>query len=226
MLHLHLTDGSTHETDPSRPTIIRSRLSITPMCRFRCRRPTTRTGTSAVGQMPRATCAIRRAGRRSMSRRWYLIEFHRRFALPTACMVLALVGIPLGLSSKKVASRGVCADDLLVFAYYSVSLMGVSLARQGKVSPALGVWLANIVFFLGGAFLLWRAERRPLELGSFRAKWTPLKTSLVKGQRACCVRPCPRTLFIEGRRPPRIQRQLPHDPGRLRPARLHPFIWR
>ena len=100
---------------------------------------------------------------------WYLIEFHRRFALPTACLVLALVGIPLGLSSKKGGkSAGFVLTILLVFAYYPVSLIGVSLARQGKVSPGLGAWMANIVFFLGGAFLLWRAERRPLEIGSWR----------------------------------------------------------
>jgi len=33
--------------------------------------------------------------------RYYWIEFNRRFALPTACLVLVLIGIPLGLSSKK-----------------------------------------------------------------------------------------------------------------------------
>ena len=113
---------------------------------------------------------------------WYLIEFHRRFALPTSCLVLALVGIPLGLSSKKGGkSAGFVLTIVLVFAYYSVTLIGVSLARQGKVSPALGAWLANIVFFLGGAFLLWRAERRPFEIGSFRAKWNPLKSRLAQG---------------------------------------------
>jgi LPS export ABC transporter permease LptG len=113
---------------------------------------------------------------------WYLIEFHRRFALPTSCLVLALVGIPLGLSSKKGGkSAGFVLTILLVFAYYSVTLIGVSLARQGKVPPALGAWLANIVFFLCGAFLLWRAERRPFEIGSFRAKWNPLKSRLAQG---------------------------------------------
>ena len=79
---------------------------------------------------------------------WYLIEFHRRLALPTACLVLALVGIPLGLSSKKGGkSSGFVLTILLVFAYYSASLIGVSLARQGKVSPAFGVWLANFSFW-------------------------------------------------------------------------------
>lgn len=105
-----------------------------------------------------------------------LMEFHRRLALPTACLVLALVGIPLGLSSKKGGkSAGFVLTILLVFAYYSVSLIGVGLARQGKIPAGLGGWLADIVFFLGGAFLLWRAEHRPFELSLFRATWNPFR---------------------------------------------------
>ncbi len=86
-----------------------------------------------------------------VSARWYLIEFHRRFALPTACLVLAMVGIPLGLSSKKSGkSGGFVLTIALVFIYYFVSLIGVSLARQGKVGPMLGAWLANHCFLRRG----------------------------------------------------------------------------
>ncbi len=100
-----------------------------------------------------------------MSARLYLIEFHNRFALPTACLVLAMVGIPLGLSSKKSGkSGGFVLTIVLVFVYYFVSLIGVSLAKQGRVSPAFGAWLANLVFFAAALFLLWQAERRPLSL--------------------------------------------------------------
>ncbi len=86
------------------------------------------------------------------------------------------MGIPLGLSSKKGGkSTGFVLTILLVFAYYSVSLIGVSLARQGKVSPALGVWLADIVFLVGGALLLWRAEHKPFEISSLPI-WNPFKS--------------------------------------------------
>ena len=151
---------------------------------------------------------------------WYLIEFHRRFALPTSCLVLALVGIPLGLSSKKGGkSAGFVLTILLVFAYYSVTLIGVSLARQGKVPPALGAWLANIVFFLGGAFLLWRAERRPFEIGSFRAKLEPAENQTgARRKEPAPLQPARRRLPASGQPAPRVQRQLSHDPGRLRPA--------
>jgi LPS export ABC transporter permease LptG len=106
----------------------------------------------------------------AMTQRWALIEYHRRLALPTACVVLALVGIPLGLSSKRGGkSTGFVLTILLVFVYYSISLIGVSLARQDRVSPAFGVWMADLAFLIGGIFLLWRSERRPIDLSWFRS---------------------------------------------------------
>jgi LPS export ABC transporter permease LptG len=75
----------------------------------------------------------------------------------------------LGLSSKKSGkSGGFVLTILLVFGYYFVSLIGVSLAKQGRVSPRLGAWLADLVFLAGGMFLLWRADKRPFELASLR----------------------------------------------------------
>jgi LPS export ABC transporter permease LptF/LPS export ABC transporter permease LptG len=108
--------------------------------------------------------------------RYYEIEFHRRFGLPAACLVLAMVGIPLGLSARKGGkSTGFVLTIALVFIYYVFSLLGVSLARQGKVSPWLGVWAGNIIFFVCGLVLLWRSDRMPGEVGSFSHAWEWLK---------------------------------------------------
>ena len=104
--------------------------------------------------------------------RYYEIEFQRRFALPAACLVLALVGIPLGLSARRGGkSTGFVLTIALVFIYYVLSLVGVSLARQAKISPWLGVWGGNLVFFACGLLLLWRADRMPSELANFSALW-------------------------------------------------------
>jgi len=176
-LHLHLTDGSTHEIDPKIPghyqisTFEQTDIPI-PVPQADSAKEQDLVPVSQMG-----TWDLWRQANDQKNHalaRWYLIEFHRRFALPTSCLVLALVGIPLGLSSKKGGkSTGFVLTILLVFAYYSVSLVGVSLARQGKLSPGFGVWLADIVFFLGGAFLLWRAEHRPFEIASLRRLWRP-----------------------------------------------------
>jgi LPS export ABC transporter permease LptF/LPS export ABC transporter permease LptG len=107
--------------------------------------------------------------------RYYEIEFHRRFALPAACLVLALVGIPLGLSARKGGrSAGFVLTIVLVFVYYFFSLVGVSLARQGKVPPWMGVWAGNFFFLLCGLLLLWRVDRMPLDFSLFNRAWNSL----------------------------------------------------
>jgi LPS export ABC transporter permease LptG/LPS export ABC transporter permease LptF len=106
---------------------------------------------------------------------WYETEFHRRLALPAACLVLALVGIPLGLSAKKGGkAAGFVLTITIVFIYYFISLGGVSMGRLATISPALGVWMGNIIFLIAGLVLLWRANLRPLEL-NFGAAWEKIR---------------------------------------------------
>jgi LPS export ABC transporter permease LptF/LPS export ABC transporter permease LptG len=195
MLHLHLSNGSTHELDPR--DLSRYQISTFEQTDIPIATPsanlTKEQEPAPLTQL--STAELWRKGNAAgdtPAGRWSLIEFHRRLALPTACLVLALVGIPLGLSSKKGGkSSGFVLTILLVFAYYFVSLVGVSLARQGRVSPGAGVWLADAVFFLTGAVLLWRAERRPFEIGSFwlrkataETNGTPLRLRFARAEDA------------------------------------------
>ncbi len=87
----------------------------------------------------------------------FLIELNNRFAYPAACIVLMLVGVPLGVVSRRGGkSSGFVFTLLLVFLYYILSYTGVALARQDKLPVFLAVWLANIVFATAGVFLLWQ----------------------------------------------------------------------
>ena len=184
-LHLHLINGSSHDTDPTAPdryqisTFQETDLPITlPESAAPKDQPPNAISEIPTFQLPQL------AGQRkdAASARWYWIEFHRRFALPAACIVLALVGFPLGLSAKKGGkSAGFVLTIVLVFAYYFVSLLGVSLARQGKVSPGFGVWLADIVCLGVGVFLLWRSERRPFEIAALKGSWAALKARIQGG---------------------------------------------
>src|ERR1039457_5123361 len=168
-LHLHLIEGSEHETDPKDAS--HYQISTFQQTDIPLDLPSTenKPDESLPADLMDTWALWHKAGRvDSISARWYLIAFHKRFALPTACLVLALVGIPLGLSSKKSGkSGGFVLTILLVFAYYVISLLGVSLARQGRVSPWFGAWLADLMFLTLAVFLFSRAEKRPFELSSF-----------------------------------------------------------
>ncbi len=171
-LDLHLTNGSTHENDPKNPD--QYQISTFQTTDIPIRIPASQNSQehepASLGEMKVADLLRSAQTGDPVTRRWHLIEYHRRLALPTACIVLALVGIPLGLSSKKGGkSSGFVLTILLVFLYYSISLIGVSFARQGRISPAAGVWLADLAFLAGGVFLLWQSERRPIDLLALRS---------------------------------------------------------
>jgi LPS export ABC transporter permease LptG/LPS export ABC transporter permease LptF len=183
-LDLHLVNGSTHETDPKNPD--QYQISTFDTTDIPIQIPSAQNAQApeppSLGQMRLSELTNKARSSDPMTQRWALLEYHRRLSLPTACLVLALVGIPLGLSSKRGGkSSGFVLTILLVFAYYSISLIGVSLARQGRLPASLGAWMADTVFLCGGLFLLWRSERRPIDLTVFRSwfrLWTRKKASL------------------------------------------------
>jgi LPS export ABC transporter permease LptG/LPS export ABC transporter permease LptF len=87
------------------------------------------------------------------------IELHQRFALPLACVLLALVGIPLGISSRKGGkSAAFVLTVLLAFLYYLGYTTLLGLATKGTLSAPVAVWTPNAVFALTGVLLLWRLE--------------------------------------------------------------------
>jgi LPS export ABC transporter permease LptG/LPS export ABC transporter permease LptF len=109
------------------------------------------------------------------------IEFNTRFAYPFACLVLMLIGVPLGLSSKRGGkSTGFVLTLLLVFAYYLLFNIGVALAKSGKVSPVLGVWAANLIFALFGSLLLQQLAGGGILLNFFNSVGATLGKQLTR----------------------------------------------
>ncbi len=79
-----------------------------------------------------------------------------------------LVGVPLGISSKRGGkSTGFVLTILLVFVYYFMSSVGVAFAQSGKLSPFLGVWGPNLIFAAAGALLLNQMSRGGIALSIF-----------------------------------------------------------
>ncbi len=100
---------------------------------------------------------------------WYQIEMQKRLAYPTACLVLMLIGVPLGLSSRRGGkSMGFVLTIFLVFIYYFLSSTGMTLAKQGKLPVVLGVWGANLLFALAGLLLLRQMARGAVRFPALR----------------------------------------------------------
>jgi lipopolysaccharide export system permease protein len=77
----------------------------------------------------------------------YWIEFHRKFALTYAIIVLFFVGAPLGALIKKGGFGAPVVIAALVFMlYFILSSVGDNLADTGTVSPFIGMWMAAVIF--------------------------------------------------------------------------------
>lgn len=87
------------------------------------------------------------------------IEFHQRLALPVACVILAIVALPLGISSRKGGkSAAFVLTVSTAFLYYMGLITMLNLARQGALEPWIAVWTPNTVFFLLGVVTVSRLE--------------------------------------------------------------------
>jgi lipopolysaccharide export system permease protein len=84
-----------------------------------------------------------------------LVEWHKRVALPVACLVLAFVGAPLG-SLNRWAGRlgGLALGAAALLLYYIFVTVGGSLAETGTVSPTVGVWLPHVLATLAAVYLV------------------------------------------------------------------------
>ncbi|PYU57857.1 MAG: LPS export ABC transporter permease LptF [Acidobacteria bacterium] len=88
------------------------------------------------------------------------VELHRRFAFPIACFAFALIAVPLGAQPRRGGrAAGALLAVVLISSYYLMSVMGAGLARQGTLTPAAGIWIANAVVFALGLRLLPRMEQ-------------------------------------------------------------------
>jgi len=90
----------------------------------------------------------------------YRVEVHKKFALPMACLVMALISLPLGVSTKRhTKATGYLIAIGVIAVYYQLIENGEKFAEEGVLPVWLGIWAANIV--IGGAalLLLWGKAR-------------------------------------------------------------------
>jgi LPS export ABC transporter permease LptG/LPS export ABC transporter permease LptF len=101
--------------------------------------------------------------RHDLSREDYVdaaIELHQRFALPLACILLSLVGVPLGISSKKGGKSAAFVLTVVVaFVYYLSFITLIGLAKKGSLPVPLAVWTPDGVFLIAGLFFSSRLEK-------------------------------------------------------------------
>jgi LPS export ABC transporter permease LptG/LPS export ABC transporter permease LptF len=108
-----------------------------------------------------------------------IMAMHRKFSIPVACFVFALIALGLGTSTGRGSKLASFVPGIgVVFVYYVFDYLGRQMAKGQLVPPALATWAPNIVLGVCGLVLLfWRARSadRPLRLALPRG-WTLRRT--------------------------------------------------
>ncbi len=90
----------------------------------------------------------------------YMVEFHKKFAIPFACVVFALLGVPMAVTSSR-AGKGVSVSLAIAvyLVYYLFLVGGEKFADRGRLDPFLAMWGANIVLVAIGIPIFLRAVK-------------------------------------------------------------------
>jgi lipopolysaccharide export system permease protein len=91
--------------------------------------------------------------------RVHYIEWHRKFSLSLACLVLFFIGAPLGALIRK-GGLGIPLLIAIIFfvIFYLLNTFGTKFAKENVMTPLLGMWLSIIVLTPLGIFLIYKAS--------------------------------------------------------------------
>lgn len=123
-----------------------------------------------------------------------LVERSQRTAVPFAAIAFAVLGLPLGIATRRGGrSSGFAISLLVIIAYWVAFSMTRDMALQGKIPIFAGVWGPNLVLLGSGlalTLLRQRNERFTLfgtlsaRIGELAARLPGLRGGIAAGSRA------------------------------------------
>jgi LPS export ABC transporter permease LptF/LPS export ABC transporter permease LptG len=166
-IELHLGSGSTHDYDPREP----NRYNVTTFGQsdipIDISASSTGVKSTVISDAEQSVFGLLRDN--GPNWRDARVEFHRRIAFPAACLIFALLGVPVGVRPRRGGrAAGLVLTLVLIGSYYFLFVTGAHMAQQGSIAPWAGIWGANIVAAVVGFFFLRRIEniRKPSRIAA------------------------------------------------------------
>ena len=155
-IQFHFGPGSMHQFDPRRPdSYIITDFNASDLSIDLTSTIASRTIAPAPVEEPTSEL-LRGGGPDPIEAR---VEFQRRIAFPFAALLFAFLGVPIGVRPRRGGrAAGLILTVTLIGCYYLLYAYGYEMAKQGQISPFLGVWAANIVTAIAGLIFLRRIE--------------------------------------------------------------------
>jgi len=95
-----------------------------------------------------------------------LVDLHKKFSIPFACIFFGLIGIPLGLQTRpKGKSHGFILGLGVILIYYAIFSFAEVLGKGGKVPVAPALWAPNaLIGILGLYFFFTTAQEKQIRM--------------------------------------------------------------
>ena len=85
----------------------------------------------------------------------FYVEFHRKFTLAFACIIMMIIGAPIGAIIKKGGfGLPVIFSILLFITYHVMSITGEKMVKKDVLSPEIGMWSSSFIMMFIGIILL------------------------------------------------------------------------
>ena len=107
-----------------------------------------------------ATIAIERITYYDKEERSFRLEQHQRFTMSVACLMMFLIGAPLGAIIKR-GGLGVPVLVSIIFfiVFYVINISGGHYAKEGATSVAVGAWVSDVVLLIFGIWFFRHAQK-------------------------------------------------------------------
>ncbi len=104
---------------------------------------------------------IKRLQKVGVSARKELVDLHMKIAFPLVNFIIMFFSIPMLSTTFRSKGRGLvfAFGIFITFIFLSTVRFFQTLGYYGALSPIAAAWIPNIVFFLIGLYLLFRADR-------------------------------------------------------------------
>lgn len=110
----------------------------------------------------------------------HIVEINKKFAFPFVCLIFGFLGLPLGASTKKGGrTSGFTISLAIILVYYVLITAGEKMAMDGKISPFLGIWGANIIFILAAFYLFFKSLKESPLFSFFAPLFNKIKKSFL-----------------------------------------------
>ena len=90
-----------------------------------------------------------------------LMEYYKDWGFPVATLILGILGLPIGIVSKRSGQIGGFAVGVLIMVgFYLLNVVGEFLVITFLLHPFAGAWFPNVILLLMTGTLLYRASRQ------------------------------------------------------------------